>query len=97
VISENFLCREKSGYVRKIFSPLKWYTDENFLAILGGRRKKIQVKFEKKNLKKKIQVKFENLLLSATFKQPPLKRVLATALLAKLGSHSFRSFFISTH
>ena len=37
VISGKFvLCLEKFWYVRKIFGPLKWYTDRNFFGDGGG-------------------------------------------------------------
>ena len=37
VISGKFvLCLEKLWYVRKIFGPLKWYTDRNFFGDGGG-------------------------------------------------------------
>ena len=30
------VCHEKFWYVRKIFGPLKWYTDRNFFGDGGG-------------------------------------------------------------
>ena len=35
------VCHEKFWYVRKIFGPLKWYTDRNFFDDGGGRSSKI--------------------------------------------------------
>ena len=35
------VCHEKFWYVRKIFAPLKWYTDRNFFGDRGGGSSKI--------------------------------------------------------
>ena len=54
VISGKFvLCLEKFWYVRKIFGPLKWYTDRNFFGE-GGRSSKII--FFKKNYKMSVYI-----------------------------------------
>jgi hypothetical protein len=41
VISGKFVCVEKFYYVRKIFGPLKWYTDRNCFGDGGGRSSKL--------------------------------------------------------
>ena len=49
VISGKFvLCLEKIWYVRKIFGPLKWYTDRNFFGDGGGGRSSKIIFFKKK-------------------------------------------------
>jgi hypothetical protein len=48
IISEKLVwCFEKFWYVRKIFGPLKWYTDRNFFGDRGG--EVVKINYVRKN------------------------------------------------